>query len=222
MKDNASSYSSEDYDSRIDSVLPYYRNFHSQIIDLVRTLGRERIRWLDTGCGTGSLVQKALERMDNIDWTLCDPSEGMLAIARKKLGNDHIRYLCTSSQDLSFDKEFDIVTAVQSHHYLDRPTRKKAVENCYKALKPSGLFITFENIALSTPQSDLIGAERWAEFLVSSGKSPEEVQAHLARRGTEVFPITIEEHITLLRECGFRSVDLLWASYLQAGFFAIK
>ena len=31
-----------------------------------------------------------------------------------------------------------------------------------------------------------------------------------------------EEHIKLLRECGFRSVDLLWTSYLQAGFWAVK
>ena len=54
------------------------------------------------------------------------------------------------------------------------------------------------------------------------GNPPEDVQMQLKRRGTEVFPITIEEHIKLLRECGFRSVDLLWTSYLQAGFWAVK
>ena len=43
--------------------------------------------------------------------------------------------------------------------------------------------------------------------------------AHLRKT---VFPITIEEHIKLLRECGFKSVDVLWTSYLQAGFWAVK
>lgn len=42
------------------------------------------------------------------------------------------------------------------------------------------------------------------------------------RRGVEVFPITLEQHIELLKKCGFRSVNVLWASYLQAGFWAIK
>lgn len=44
----------------------------------------------------------------------------------------------------------------------------------------------------------------------------------MARRGTEVLPITIEEHLCLLKECGFKSADILWTSYMQAGFFAIK
>ena len=53
-------------------------------------------------------------------------------------------------------------------------------------------------------------------------KDPKIVKMHIDRRGVEVFPITIEEHIKMLREAGFRSVDVLWTSYLQAGFWAVK
>ena len=49
-----------------------------------------------------------------------------------------------------------------------------------------------------------------------------DVKMHIERRGVEVFPITIEQHIELLKKCGFRSVNVLWTSYLQAGFWAIK
>ena len=34
MKDNLSSFGSDDYDSRINSVLPYYNEFHNQILSL--------------------------------------------------------------------------------------------------------------------------------------------------------------------------------------------
>lgn len=222
MKDNLSAYSSDDYDSRIESVLPFYREFHFQVLDLVRVSHKENISWLDTGCGTGSLVQKAMESFDGARFTLCDPSEGMLEIARKKLGDTRVRFLNKASQELDFDNEFDVVTAIQSHHYLDEETRKKAVENCFRALKDNGIFITFENIAMSDRQSDLLGLERWKRFFAENGKSQEEIDSHMARRGTEFFPITIEQHLSLLRECGFSSADVLWASYLQAGFFAIK
>ena len=84
------------------------------------------------------------------------------------------------------------------------------------------MFITFENIRMSTEESDAIALSRWANFLAEHGNSEEDVQMHLNRRGVEVFPITIEEHIKLLRECGFRSADLIWTSYLQDGFWAVK
>ena len=67
-----------------------------------------------------------------------------------------------------------------------------------------------------------IALERWLHFLESRGNPPEDVRMHRDRRGIEIFPITIEEHIALLRKCGFSSVDLLWTSYLQAGFWAVK
>ena len=84
------------------------------------------------------------------------------------------------------------------------------------------MFITFENIRMSTDDSDAIALNRWTRFLDEHGNNEEDVQMHRNRRGIEVFPITIEEHINILRKCGFTSVDLLWASYLQAGFWAIK
>jgi len=117
--DNASAYDSGIYDSNIVNVLPYYTEFHAQVMDLVKTMGLNAPEWLDTGCGTGTLALRALSENNSIRFTLADPSAQM-------------------------------------------------------------------------------------------------------RRGVEVFPITIEEHLKLLKECGFTSVNVLWQSYLQAGFWAIK
>ena len=222
MKDNKSAYNSNIYDDKIVNVLPYYREYHGQIIDLVKNMGFKHPDWLDTGCGTGTLARRVLEDMGDVKFTLCDPSEKMLEQAKHKLTGKNIRYFNISSQQLMFESEFDVVTAVQSHHYLQPGERKDAVSKCYRALKENGVFIAFENIRMSTDRSDAIALSRWARFLSDHGNSAEDVQMQLARRGTEVFPITIEEHIKLLRECGFRSVDLLWTSYLQAGFWAVK
>lgn len=75
---------------------------------------------------------------------------------------------------------------------------------------------------LSSTESDSLGIKRWENYLRSYGKTEQEVQAHINRRGTEVFPITIKEQLELLRTCKFATADVLWASYMQAGFFAIK
>lgn len=225
MKDNKSSYNSSTYDENITNVLPYYTEFHSQVIDVARTISREkegRIKWLDTGCGTGTLALRVLDELPDTELTLCDPSEGMLEVAREKLKGRDINYNIIASDALSYENEFDIVTAIQSHHYYDIKTRDIAVKKCYRALKEDGIFMTFENIRMSTEESDAIALNRWGQFLLDHGWTPEGVKAHQARRGVEMFPITIEQHLDLLKNAGFRSVDILWVSYMQAGFWAVK
>lgn len=218
--DNASAYDSGIYDSNIVNVLPYYTEFHAQVMDLVKTMGLNAPEWLDTGCGTGTLALRALSENNRIRFTLADPSAQMLEQARAKIG-DKASYVNCGSHELSFENKFDVVTAIQSHHYYDKPGREQAVKHCYDALKEGGVFVTFENIKMSTEASDAIGLKRWENFL-SKSFDEEEVKRHIDRRGVEVFPITIEEHLKLLKECGFTSVNVLWQSYLQAGFWAIK
>ena len=222
MTDNSSSYNSNIYDENIINTLPYYREYAEQILDIARTLGKDHMNWLDTGCGTGTLAVKVLERFDNVSFTLCDPSADMLDVAKTKLQGRDIRYVNCASHELPFSDEFDILTAVQCHHYYQPEDRKIAVRKCYDALKPSGVFITFENIRMSADESDSIAMKRWLNFQRDHGRSEDDVQKHAARRGKVMFPITIEEHIQLLRECGFKTVDILWTAYLQAGFWAIK
>ena len=142
--------------------------------------------------------------------------------AKKKLEGKDVTFVTAGSQDLKFESEFDVVTAVQSHHYFMPDERRTAVENCYKALREGGVFVTFENIRMTTEESDLIAMKRWLQFQAEHGISPEKVQFQIERRDVETHPITVEEHIKLLRECGFKAVDILWTSYLQAGIWAIK
>ena len=83
--DNKSAYDSNIYDEHIVNVLPYYREYHDQIIDLVQICKQDPIDWLDAGCGTGTLASRVLEKEQNVRFTLCDPSEKMLNEAEKKL-----------------------------------------------------------------------------------------------------------------------------------------
>ncbi|MDE5792607.1 MAG: class I SAM-dependent methyltransferase, partial [Oscillospiraceae bacterium] len=127
MKDNLSAYNANDYDNHINSVLPYYQEFHAQIIDLIQVLNNNsnnNIQWLDTGCGTGTLAEKIMKNFANINLTLCDPSEKMLAITKQKLNKyNNIKFINVSTQHMQFENEFDVITAVQAHHYLTMENR---------------------------------------------------------------------------------------------------
>ncbi|MFZ3131270.1 MAG: hypothetical protein WA125_09275 [Desulfosporosinus sp.] len=89
-------------------------------------------------------------------------------------------------------------------------------------LKKGGVFITFENIRPNSERGVQIGLERWKRFQLVHGKSEESVKSHLERFNTKFFPITLEEHLNLLHETGFKVFEVFWVSFMQAGFYAIK
>lgn len=86
MNDNKSAYNAGIYDEHIVNVLPYYREYHKQVIDVAVNMGFKAPQWLDTGCGTGTLAAKALAVIPDACFTLCDPSEKMLVQAKKSFG----------------------------------------------------------------------------------------------------------------------------------------
>ncbi len=230
MKDNDNStpLKSHLYDAQIEDTLPYYSFFHRETINIIKSLPYEPGTWLDTGCGTGSLVKKASDVFSNTKFLLLDPSEAMLNRAEKKLSGipeDRLTILKPSpTQEFTknLEEKLDAITAIQCHHYLSPKERVKATDVCYDLLKDDGIYVTFENIKPFTNKGIELGKQYWRNFQLSQGKDSAEVEKHIARFEVEYFPITVDDHLSLLRETGFETVELLWYSYLQAGFYSIK
>ena len=224
MIDNTTPHISCEYDSKVDATIPFYSEFHRAAIDLALSVNPTPQTWLDTGCGTGNLCLSAYQKTPNTAFTLADPSIQMLAIAKEKLKMiKTVAFIQSDSQSLGCkENDFDVITAIQCHHYLDRVSRKNAIMNCFRMLKPNGVFIAFENVLPFSETGVRIALKRWGDFQMSSGKSRQEARDHLKRFNNEYFPITPIEHIDLLKESGFMTVEILWASYMQAGFYAIK
>ncbi len=223
--DNPTAHSAEIYDSQIEATIPYYRTFHDETIALVKAIRPSPALWLDTGCGTGTLALKASAAFPGTRFLLADPSGPMLGIARKKLaGRGNVSFLGEVDTIGLPPREapVDIITAVQSHHYMSAADRAAAVNRCYTLLRPEGLFIAFENIRPRTDAGIQNALSYWRRFQLEAGRPCEEAEKHLRRFNTEYFPITVEEHFALYDAAGFRTCELFWYSYMQAGFYCVK
>lgn len=227
QNDNTTPYESDLYDEHVVETIPYYLAFHQETINLIKCQSFEPELWFDAGCGTGSLVKSAIKKFPNTRFLLLDPSQAMLEQAQEKLSVHKNRFEILNpapTQDFSqkLEEKPDVITAVQCHHYLSKDERIKAVQVCHDLLRNKGIFVTFENIRPLTDKGIEIGLNYWRNFQLNNGKDPEEVESHLQRFDAEYFPITVEDHLELLRETGFETVELFWYSYLQAGFYCIK
>lgn len=213
------------YDKQILQTIPFYKEIHQQVIELVRTKFQNKpVAWLDTGCGTGTLGRSAMQQVRLSRLALCDPSPFMLEQARETLADATVpvTFVDSPSQELFYHEEFQVVTAIQSHHYLDGETRLLATRRCYEALIEGGMFLTVENMAPLTEEGKELNLRRWEQFQIVNGKSPQDAKEHIARYGTAYFPISLPEHLEVLHQAGFQTAEVFWLSYLQIGLFGIK
>lgn len=227
--DNASAHPAGQYDAEVRKVIPYYDAIQTETIDLVRTLAGEPAVWLDTGAGTGALVSRALPQFPRTQFVVADPSAGMLGQARARLGGmpeSRVRFLEPTGSDglprVATGLCAQAVTAIMCHHYLKPEERRAAVRGCFEIMAPGGVLVIFENVATDTPRGAEIQAMRRNEFQRRQGRTEEEIARQTARFGTELLPVSVGEHIALLREVGFATVELFWRAQLQAGFYAVK
>jgi tRNA (cmo5U34)-methyltransferase len=159
--DNTTPHLALFYDNQIMNTIPYYDCFHLETINLIKARKNLPQFWLDTGCGTGSLIQKAVDAFPETTFLMADPSSEMIQIAKEKLNANHrVRFLeLLATHDLQLELKVDIVTAIQAHHYLSKEIRKQATQVCFDVLAEKGIYITFENIRLF-PTKELRSAKR--------------------------------------------------------------
>lgn len=222
MKDNVSAFSAKEYNKKIKQTIPYYEDIYQQVIDIIQTLNITNIEWLDVGCGTGKMAEEALKHCDIKKLILCDTSLEMLHICENKFSVPNIKFIKKSIQDLLHKEEFHVITTIQINHYLKWEDRILAIRNCYNALKQNGVFITVENFAPSNEIIKNIFLERWKQHQIKNGKSEEESEQHINRYGVDYYPISIQDHITIMKQCGFQLVEVFWVSYMQIGLLGIK
>lgn len=226
--DNSTPHLSSAYDAQVRATIPYYDMFHQETLNLIAAAKPHPVLWLDTGCGTGTMVEKALKRFPVTRFLLADPSVEMLNEAKTKLAAISAERIelfeATPTQNLHLpvDRRPDVITAIQSHHYLSKEDRHAATLICFEILNEGGVYVTFENIRPASKEGTAIGLGNWANFQCAAGKEPDAVRKHMARFGVEYFPITVAEHLGLLQTCGFRTVELFWLSHMQAGFYGVK
>ena len=222
MTDNASAHPAADYETEVRRTIPFPGDMLRLAVEVALGARPAPERWLDTGAGPGVLVERARAKCPGAEYWVADPSEAMRALAAARLGLPGERVLAFGSADLPEVGPFDVITAVQCHHYGDMVARERAVRRCLELLAPGGALVVFENVRAESERGQVLQRARWAEWQRDQGRDDETVKAHLAREGSQFFPIRVSQHLGLFAHLGFETVELVWRAYGQAGFLAVR
>ena len=155
-------------------------------------------------------------------FVFCDSSDEMIKNVKEHFKCQNAEFSVCNIKKLAYANEFNVITSIQVNHYLRIEERKMALQKCYEALENNGLFISFENFAPFTDLGKTVYLEKWKRYQMKQGKSLAECDDHIKRYGKDYFPISISENMELMRNCGFKAVEILWLSNMQVGLWGIK
>lgn len=100
-------------------------------------------KFLDIGCGTGTLVCLVKSEYTNVKVYGADPDKSVLDAATKKakLSGLDIQYVQAGAEKLPFaDNTFDVITSSLAFHHMPLFIKREALLEIKRILKPAGTF----------------------------------------------------------------------------------
>lgn len=181
---------------------------------------------LDVGCGAGNYSLKLLQRLPNLDVTLIDLSRPMLDRAAQRVG------AATSGQvtprqgdirtlDLPPASVDIILAAAVLHHLRDEAEWRAVFAKLYACLRPGGALWIADLITHDNSAVQAVMWRRYGEYLTAfRGEAyRDEVFAYIEREDS---PRSLSFQLRLLRDAGFRQVDVLHKHSCFAAFGGVK
>ncbi|MBO0857732.1 MAG: class I SAM-dependent methyltransferase [Chloracidobacterium sp.] len=181
---------------------------------------------LDIGCGAGNYTLKILQRLPNLNVTLVDLSKPMLDRARERvrpMTNGEIRTAQADIRDIDLgESKFDIIVAAAVFHHLREDGEWSSVfRKCHRALRPGGSIWISDLVSHQSREAQAVMWARYGEYLEQL-RGPEYRDHVFAYIEQEDTPRSVMVQVDLLREVGFREVEILHKNSCFAAFGAVK
>jgi tRNA (cmo5U34)-methyltransferase len=189
-------------------------------------------RLLDLGCGDGVLGRTVMAECPKATGVFVDFSEHMIEAAKKKVDTRRATLLVrdlrskTWTQSVSDHAPFDLVVSGLAIHHLSDERKRELYREIFDLLKPGGLFLNLEHVALTSAWAkqaydELFVDSLWENDQARGGaKSRDDIakQWH-DRLGQAVdIPASVDDQCEWLQEIGFVDVDCFFKLFELALF----
>lgn len=226
------------FDNMLERSIPQYDVMRKCCVDLaydvISSSKKQTFTILDIGCSNGIMLEKLIDKFRGCNYDTghgkyvgVDISEPMLQKAKFKFLDDIIAgSVSIENCDLrdSFPSGvYDVVTSVLSIQFTPIEYRQSIIQNIYDKLSSThGCFIMVEKVLGNTDRLNKMFIKHYYDMKLSNGYSQEQIdRKRLSLEGVLV-PVTNDWNIQLLKQAGFKEVDVFWRWMNFVGYIAIK
>ena len=217
------------FDDMLGRSVPFYGEMQRMIGELASDYAAEGTAIYDLGCSTGTTILQIAEhipRERNVRFIGVDYSPEMLEIARQKLA------------DAEFDRPFDLQCAdlnegvriedasvallVLTLQFIRPLYRQRLIRTIHDGLTDNGALILVEKVLGENSEFNRLFIHHYYEMKRENGYSDLEIAQKREALENILVPYRLEENKELLREQGFRHVDVFFKWYNFCAIIATK
>jgi len=161
---------------------------------------------LDIGCGTGLELRSIYRRFPDVKVTGIDLSETMLDKLRESYGDKDIELINADYFEYEFEEnKFDAAMSFQTLHHFKYEKKQLIYNKLYRTIKSGGYYIESDYTACCYEEEALC-LEAY-EYLRKQNNIPEDMLIHID------IPLTLEHQFELMKNAGFKKVEVLHQNY---------
>jgi len=221
------------FENMLERSIPQYDIMRDSVFNLgckVLDKNKRRVHGaniLDIGCSNGLSLERFVKKYGAYgDFLGIDVSEAMLTEARKRF-KGYINNGLVDIKNIDLRKDFpvdiyNLITSVLTIQFTPIEYRQNIIQNIYDNLADGGAFIMVEKVLGNCNEINELMIDTYLDSKEVNGYTKEQIERkRMALEGVLV-PVTSNWNIDLLKQSGFRKIDVFWRWMNFEGYIAIK
>ncbi|HEY5587718.1 MAG TPA: methyltransferase domain-containing protein [Candidatus Paceibacterota bacterium] len=216
------------FDEHVRKSVPLYDNFHKAIADLSDWFIEENTNVYDIGTSTGECIHNLIHKHKNkkVNYIGIDSSIDMVNKAKDRFKEyDNVNIInadITINDNQLVINNASFITSILTMQFIPERKRFDVIDKIYKGINRGSAFIMVEKIVGNNARFDEMFIELYHDMKIVNGLTEQEVVAKSRAIRGVMRPNTVEENKSMLKEAGFKDIDVFFKWCNFAGYIAIK
>ena len=205
--------------------IPHYSTLNNNIIALSNYFIENNTNIYDIGCSTGKLLKRL--KTEQSGEYIGDKTPNYIGLEiNKNFIKDFIQEKNFSliEEDLLNYNDFknaSLITSIFTLQFISQKDRRKILQKIYNGLNDGGAFIFSEKIFSNSAKLENIQTFLYYSFKRENFTAKEILDKEVNLRSI-MKPITLDQNIEMLKDVGFKDIDVFWRNFNFVGIIAIK
>ncbi|WP_454859367.1 carboxy-S-adenosyl-L-methionine synthase CmoA [Rhizobium binxianense] len=215
------------FDDMVSRSVPFYEEMQRMVCELALDFSKPNTSLYDIGCSTATTILMLDALLDpSINFVGIDNAFDMLEKARQKIKktgtNRSIDLQITDLHRGINIENASVVTMLLTLQFLRPLHRERVMKMIYAGLNEQGCLLLIEKLTSEDTMFNRLFIQHYYDFKRRNGYSEIEIAKKREALENVLIPYRLEENVQLLKETGFRSVEIFFRWYNFCGIIAVK
>ncbi len=215
------------FDDMVSRSVPFYDEMQRMTCELAGDFAKPNTNLYDIGCSTATTLLALDETVDPaVKFIGLDNSADMLAKATEKVQAANIKrqieFMTADLHQGLLLENASVITMLLTLQFVRPLNRQRIMKQLYNGLNEQGCLILIEKLTSESTVFNRLFINHYYDFKRRNGYSDMEIAQKREALENVLIPYRVEENIDLLKESGFKHIELFFRWYNFCGIIAVK